>query len=303
MKGTPPRHGFTNGLNFRYLSTKKSGFTNFSWWKWLSPKQNPRSFSKHEGLEDFSQLLLRKLNFTSFMSTEGAETRFFQCSSSSRIWRMGVSFFHLFSPPEKRLKIDLEDLCGFFGDHGFYFCPDRRFPLLGIFQSSVIHSYVSGAEVSLSFRGCYPPKALGVWAKPDRSRSLLVYRDYRYTKGRIFQARWKTTIPWHLLKSAISPQKKTLRPLEQPPVESFKKHVERSAVIRLTVEEKYPPLSIEASECGGMGAGFTGRCVPCDQKNHVLTNCIDSMAFGSSTSRHEKTIKWMGPYIISIHIL
>lgn len=53
-------------------------------------------------------------------------------------------------------------------------------------------------------------------------------------------------------KSAISTQKKTLRRLEQPPVESFKKHVERSAVIRLTVEEKYPPLSIEASGSGGI---------------------------------------------------
>jgi len=35
-------------------------------------------------------LSCEKLNFTSFMSTEGAETRFFQCSSSSRIWRSAV---------------------------------------------------------------------------------------------------------------------------------------------------------------------------------------------------------------------
>ena len=65
-----------------------------------------------------------------------------------------MSFFHLFPPPKKVEDRSREDLGGFFGDHGFFF-PDPRIPAFG--NLPVIHSYVAGAEVSLSFAGVFQP--------------------------------------------------------------------------------------------------------------------------------------------------
>lgn len=137
--------------------------------KMIEPQTKPKISQQTRRNWGFSQLLLRKLNFTSFMSTEGAETRFFQCSSSSRIWRMGVSFFSSFFPPEKSWRSILKISFWFFGDHGLFFGPDPRIPAVG--NLPVIHSYVSGAEVSLSFAGVFQP-AQGVGCLSKHLRDL-----------------------------------------------------------------------------------------------------------------------------------
>ena len=175
--------------------------------KMIEPQTKPKISQQTRRNWGFSQLLLRKLNFTSFMSTEGAETRFFQCSSSSRIWRMGVSFFSSFFSPEKSWRSILKISFWFFGDHGLFFGPDPRIPAVG--NLPVIHSYVSGAEVSLSFAGVFQP-AQGVGCFASEFEQNLTDLDRYSSIGTIDTQTvefFKPLGPWHLLKVPFHPRK------------------------------------------------------------------------------------------------